>query len=125
MLFSNAAGATELYKLRAGPRTSLDVDPITKTVTITALSQSGTNTGTGSVSVPNVSPGNQVERNFPSAGVMPGDIILATLDVDLQGLTMTAYVRQAGQVNVIFFNGGNTTVNLGPVNVGFANFGQP
>ena len=44
---------------------------------------------------------------------------------DLQGLTMTAYVRQAGQVNVVFFNGTNGVVNLGVVNVGFANFGQP
>ena len=126
MVFSNSNGTTEVFKLVAGPRTSINVDPVTKTVEISAVDQSGgPNTGSGSVAVPNIISGNQVERNFPAAGVNPGDIILATIDSDLQGLTMTAYVRQAGQVNVIFFNGTNGTVNLGTVNVGFANFGQP
>ena len=126
MLFTAAAGRTELYTLTAGPRTFINVDTVAKTISISAVDQSGgPNKGSGSVSVPNLSPGTQVERNFPSAAVMPGDIILATLDVDLQGLTVTAYVRQAGQVRVIFFNGSNQNVNLGPVNVSFANFGQP
>ena len=126
MVFTNAAGKTELYKLQAGIRTFINVDTATKTIIISAVDQSGgPNTGSGSVSVPNMSPGTQVERNFPSAGVSPGDIILATIDTDLKGITLTAYVRIAGQVNVIFFNGTNKNVNLGPVNVGFANFGQP
>lgn len=126
MLFSAAGGTTELYTLTAGPRTFINVDTATRTISISAVDQSGgPNKGSGSVSVPNLSPGDQVERNFPSASVSPGDIILATLDTDLQGLTMTAYVRQAGQVRVIFFNGSNQSVNLGPVNVSFANFGQP
>lgn len=125
MLLTNSGGATELYKLRPGPRTSIDVDDVNKTITITALQQSGPGTGAGSVSVPNVASGSQVERNFPAAGVQPGDIILATIDQDLQGLTMTAYVRQAGQVIVLFFNGSGQPVNLGPVTVNFANFGQP
>ena len=126
MLFSNATGKTELYSLTAGPRTFINVDTVNKTIEISAVDQSGgPNKGSGSVSVPNISSGSQVERNFPSASVLPGDIILATLDTDLQGLTVTAYVRQAGQVRVIFFNGSNQNVNLGPVNVSFANFGQP
>ncbi|WMN11642.1 hypothetical protein QYS49_39110 [Marivirga salinae] len=125
MLLTNSGGTTELYKLRPGPRTSIDVDDVNKTITITALQQSGPGTGAGSVSVPNVASGSQVERNFPAAGVQPGDIILATIDQDLQGLTMTAYVRQAGQVIVVFFNGSGQPVNLGPVTVNFANFGQP
>lgn len=126
MVFTNVNGGTEVFKLVAGPRTFINVDPVNRTVQISAVDQSGgPNTGSGQVSVPNIAPGDQVERNFSSAGVQPGDIILATTLEDLQGLTMTAYVRQSGQVRVIFFNGSNQQVNLGPVNVQFANFGQP
>ena len=126
MVFSNAGGTTELYRLVAGPRTFINVDAVTKEITISAVDQSGgPNTGSGSVSTGAIPSGGQSERNFPAAGVVPGDIILATIDTDLQGITLTAYVRQAGQVNVIFFNGTGGTINLGSVNVGFANFGQP
>jgi hypothetical protein len=126
MLFSNKGGDTELFKLRPGPRTSITVDETTKTITITALEQAGgPGTGTGQVSVGVLADGDQAEKNFPASGVSPGDIILATIDQDLQGITLTAYVRQEGQVILIFFNGSGQTVNLGPVDVNFANFGQP
>jgi hypothetical protein len=126
MLFSDINGNTELFKLRAGARTFLNIDRVTKTITISAVDQSGgPNTGTAQVSVGNIGALSQQERNFPSAGVQPGDIILATTLEDLRGITLTAYVRQEGQVIVIFFNGTGAVVNLNVVNVQFANFGQP
>jgi hypothetical protein len=126
MLFSNVNGDTELFKLRAGARTFINIDPVDKTIIISAVDQSGgPNTGSSQVSVGNIAAGSQQVRNFPHAGVMPGDIILATTLEDLQGITLTAYVRQEGQVNVIFFNGTGQVVNMGVVNVQFANFGQP
>jgi adenosylcobinamide amidohydrolase len=126
MLFSNKGGNTELFKLRPGARTSITVDETTKTITITALEQAGgPGTGTGQVSVGVLAPGEQQLRNFPASGVSPGDIILATIDQDLQGITLTAYVRQEGQVILVFFNGSGSTISLGNVDVNFANFGQP
>ena len=126
MLFSNVNGDTELFKLRAGARTFINIDPVDKTIIISAVDQSGgPNTGSSQVSVGNIAAGSQQVRNFPHAGVKPGDIILATTLEDLQGITLTAYVRQEGQVNVIFFNGTNQVVDLKVVNVQFANFGQP
>lgn len=126
MVFSNATGETELFKVVAGPRTFINIDTATRTIEISAVDQSGgPKTGSSQVSVGNIQSGRQAERNFPSTGVQPGDIILATTLQDLQGITVTAYVRQSGQVNVIFFNGTNTTVNMGVVDVQFANFGQP
>lgn len=126
MVFSNANGTTELFKLRAGVRIFINVDPTTKTVEISAVDQStGPGTGTGTVSVGVIANGSQEERNFPSADVQPGDIILATILQDLQGITLTAYVRKEGHVNVIFYNGTGVSVNLGVVDVRFANFGQP
>jgi hypothetical protein len=126
MLFSNASGSTELYSLTAGLRTFINIDTANKTVEISAIDQSGgPNTGSSQVSVGNVASGTSRIRNFPSTGVQPGDIILATTLQDLSGITLTAYVRQSGQVNVVFFNGTNSTVGLGVVDVQFANFGQP
>jgi hypothetical protein len=126
MALSNANGVTELFKVRAGARTFINVDPDTKTIYISAVDQSGgPGTGEGQVSVGNIASGSQQVRNFPSAGVQPGDIILATTLQDLRGITLTSYVRQEGQVNVIFFNGTNQVVDLGVVDVRFANFGQP
>lgn len=124
MVFSNKSGKTELFKLRAGLRASMEVDEATKTVYIHAVAQGGgPETGGGSVSTGNVPAGGQQERNFP-ANVAVGDIVLVTADTDLQGLTMTAYVRQAGQVNVVLFNGTGSDINLGSVNFKIANFGQ-
>ncbi len=126
MLFSNINGDTELFKLRAGARTFINIDPVNKIIEISAVDQSGgPNTGSSQVSVGNIADGEQRVRNFPHAGVMPGDIILATTLQDLQGITLTAYVRQEGQVNVIFFNGSGQVVNMGVVDVQFVNFGQP
>ena len=126
MVLTNIAGSTELYKVKAGLRTFLNVDTLNKTIEISAVDQSnGPNTGSSKVSVPQIVSGSQRIRNFPSAGVLPGDIILATTLQDLQGITISAYVRQPGQVNVIFFNGTSGNVALGTVNVQFANFGQP
>ena len=126
MLFTNVNGFTELFTVKAGLRTFINIDTANKTIEISAVDQSGgPNTGSSQVSVGNISSGSQAERNFPSTGVEPGDIILATTLQDLKGITVTAYVRQSGQVNVIFFNGTNSTVSLGIVDVQFANFGQP
>ena len=124
MVFSNKSGKTELFKLRPGLRTSIEVDEATKTVYIHAVAQGGgPETGGGSVSTGNIPAGGQQERNFP-ANVALGDIVLVTTDTDLQGLTMTAYVRQAGHVNVVLFNGTGSAINLGTVNFKIANFGQ-
>ncbi len=119
-------GKTKLYKLRAGARTSLDVDSSTNTVTITAAEQgTGPGTGVGTINFGVIDPGSQKVREFPIDGVEMDDIILASVEVDLQGITMSAYVSQPGHVKVVMFNGGNNSENLGTIEVAIANFGKP
>jgi len=124
MVFSKRNGKAELYKLRAGLRASLEIDPATKTIYLHAVDQGGGPAkGGGTVSTGNIPAGGQQIRNFP-ADVAVGDIVLVTANVDLQGITMTAYVRQDGQVNVVLFNGTAQPINLGSVEFKIANFGQ-
>ncbi len=119
-------GKTELYKLRAGARTSLDVDSANNTVTITAAKQeSGPGTGVGTVNLGVINAGDQSVREFPISGVEMNDIILPSVGVDLQGLTMTAYVSSPGHVKVVFYNGSGSSVDLGTIDVAIANFGKP
>ncbi|MGD9494142.1 MAG: hypothetical protein AB7V36_12385 [Bacteroidales bacterium] len=46
-----------------------------------------------------------------------GDIIMASVDVSLQGCMMTAYVSQPNVIRISIFNGTGGAVNLGTVNV--------
>jgi hypothetical protein len=46
-----------------------------------------------------------------------GDIIIGSVDVNLQGCMLTAYVSQPNVIRVSIFNGTGTAVNLGTVNV--------
>ncbi|MBS3777614.1 MAG: hypothetical protein KGY70_20640, partial [Bacteroidales bacterium] len=111
-------GNTKLYKLRAGARTSLSVDSTNRTITITAAEQqTGPGTGVGRVNTGIINAGDQSVREFPIDGVEMNDIILPSVGVDLQGLTMSAYVASAGHVKVVFFNGSNSSVDLGTIDV--------
>jgi len=125
MVFSNAKGDARLFKLRAGARTNLDVDTANNTITITAMEQaSGPGTGVGTINLGGIASGSQSERVFPIPGLEMGDIIVPTVEVDLEGLTMTAYVSAIDEATVIFFNGTGGGVNLGTIDVKIANFGQ-
>ncbi len=46
-----------------------------------------------------------------------GDIVLGSVDVDLQGCMMTSYVSQPNVIRVSIFNGTGSAKNLGNVNV--------
>jgi len=46
-----------------------------------------------------------------------GDIIIGSVDVNLQGCMLTAYVSQPNVIRVSIFNGTGSAVNLGTVNV--------
>ena len=123
MLFSNKGGPV-LYKLQAGLRTSITVDAATKTVTISADQQAGGGPAVVQFTVnTNISPGTSIIVPISYTGVIPGDIILSTANFDLQGVTMTSYVKNAGAVSLVFFNGTGSTLPLvGGIKI--ANFGQ-
>ncbi len=119
-------GKSKLYKLRAGARTSLSVDSTNNTITITAAKQeTGPGTGVGTINLGVINSGDQSVREFPIEGVEMNDIILPSVEVDLQGLTMTAYVSSPDHVKVVFFNGSTSSVDLGTIDVAIANFGKP
>ena len=125
MVFSNKTGKTELYKLRAGLRASIEIDEANKTIYIHAIEQdSSPDKGGNTVATGNIPAGNQVIRNFPVDNVNLGDIILVTANKDLQGITMTAYVKQQDKVHVVLYNGTGSAINLGEVEFKIANFGQ-
>ncbi len=124
MVYSNQTGKTELFKLRAGLRASMEIDEATKTVYIHAVAQGGgPEKDGGTVDTGIIQSGGQKIRVF-DANVALGDIVLVTANVDLEGITMTAYVRQDGKVDVVLFNGTAQDKNLGTVEFKIANFGQ-
>jgi len=125
MVLTNKKGKTELYKLRAGARANLSVDTANNTVTISAVEQgTGQGTGVGTITLNNFADDDYYRRNLSIGGVQLGNFVMASADTDLKGITMTAYVKSAGKVDVVFYNGTGSTVSLGTFNVKILNLGN-
>ena len=45
-------------------------------------------------------------------GSTMGSFVMASFDLDLQGITLTGYVSEAGTVEVVFYNGSGAAVTL-------------
>lgn len=120
-------GVTDVYKLEAGPRMSIDYDVVNKIVTFSAVDQSGgtglTLLGTESINLANGAQQSFV-YNLPAGSAVLGDIIAAVINQDLSDITMTAYVSAADQITVLFFNGSGGARNLGPFDIKMLNLGQ-
>jgi len=127
MILTNFEGYTELYSLESGPRISLTMDPDNNRVTITAAVQEsgGPGTGTGIVDFGKVDNGKQKAVTFNIDGVEMNNIILASVDVDLQELIISAYTKAPDGLEVVLFNGGKDPKDIGIIEVAIANFGKP
>ncbi|KAB2871297.1 MAG: hypothetical protein F9K37_03685 [Bacteroidales bacterium] len=68
----------------------------------------------GTFNIPNIANGaTYVSNAINYAGVDFGDIIIASIDQNLQGCMLTAYVSQQNVIRVAIFNGTGGTVNFG------------
>lgn len=62
---------------------------------------------------PNLAAGDQDSTTITIAGIALGDIVLgASFSLDLQGITLSAYVSAANTVTVVFFNGTAGAIDL-------------
>ncbi|OFY35785.1 MAG: hypothetical protein A2X01_05855, partial [Bacteroidetes bacterium GWF2_35_48] len=72
----------------------------------------------GTFNIGNLANGTTYTSNaINSFAVNFGDIIIGSIDVDLQGCMLTAYVSQQNVIRVSIFNGTGSVKNLGTVNV--------
>lgn len=60
-----------------------------------------------------ITSGSQVTKTVTCAGSVLGMSAQAAFSLDIQGLTLSAYVQSAGNVVVVAFNGTGGTVTLG------------
>lgn len=68
----------------------------------------------GTFNVPNILDGKTwVSNAINYAGIDFGDIIIGSINVNLQGCVLTAYVSQQNVIRVAIFNGTGSTVNFG------------
>jgi len=68
----------------------------------------------GTFNIPNILNGNTwVSNAINYAGIDFGDIIIGSINVNLQGCILTAYVSQQNVIRVAIFNGTGSTVNFG------------
>jgi hypothetical protein len=120
-------GVTDVYKLEAGPRMSINYDVVNKIVRFSAVDQTGgtglTLLGTESINLANGAQQSFV-YNLPAGSAVLGDIIAAVINQDLSDITMTAYVSAADEITVLFFNGSGGARNLGPFDIKMLNLGQ-
>lgn len=83
----------------------------------TNISDSGTNkkylTASATWDPPNLIAATQTTTTVVVTGASLGDHANASFSLDLQGLTMTAYVSSANTVTVVLFNGTAGPINLG------------
>ncbi len=112
----DGAGAPVLNTLTAGTGISIINGPGTITITSTVT---GVNSNVaGTVPIGTISNGTTfISGAIPVTGVQFGDIVLASIDTDLRGCIMRAYVFSSNNIKVAIFNGTGAAVNLGTVSI--------
>lgn len=109
--------ADPIMKLLTGGR-GITVNETTDSVVISFNLTGAVNSdGTQVLNIGVISPGTTyISPSFPvpgaSSGTM-GDIVLASLDKNLQGCILTAYFFSANTIKIAIFNGSGSNVNLG------------
>jgi F0F1-type ATP synthase membrane subunit a len=87
-------------------------------IEISSSVQEITSDPAGTFNIGNLPAGSTYTSNAINAFIVDfGDIIIGSVDVNLQGCMLTAYVSQPNVIRVSIFNGTGGTVNLGTVNV--------
>lgn len=106
-----------LKKLSAG--TGIIIDNSNPDSIIVSSGVQGVNSASaGTVPVNNINNGATfISGAIPLPGVAYGNIIVASVDTDLRGCMLTAYVFSANNIKVAIFNGTGAAVNLGTVSI--------
>lgn len=109
--------ADPLMKMLAGGR-GIKVDETADSVIISyTLTGKVDADGTQSLNIGQIQPGTTyISPAFPVPGASNGalgDIVLASLDKNLQGCILTAYFFSANTIKIAIFNGTGSNVNLG------------
>ena len=111
-MIGNGTGYT-LDSLTAGTGIAINNTPggIEISTTITG----GVNSNiAGNVNPNNITAGSTwISPAIPLAGVVYGNIIIGSINTDLQGCQMTCFVSNANVIKVAIFNGTGGNVNLG------------
>lgn len=107
-------------KVLACPDSTLDISQTSDSILIrsTFSGTEVTSDPAGTFVIGNLPAGSTYTSNAINAFVVNfGDIIIGSIDVDLKGCMLTAYVSQPNVIRISVFNGTGSAVNLGTVNV--------
>lgn len=109
-------GKPVLATLTAGTGVTITNTP--GTIEISAAVSEITTDPAGTFVIGNLPAGQTYTSNAINAfEVNFGDVIIGSIDADLQGCMLTAYVSQPNVIRISIFNGTGGAVNLGTVNV--------
>jgi len=103
-------------KVLASPDATVLITQTADTINLSAISAPVlvTSDPAGTFNIPNLANGSTYISNAINyTGVDFGDIIIASINVNLQGCMLTAYVSQQNVIRVAIFNGTGGAVNFG------------